>query len=232
MHNFFLNSDFFDETNVTIRDRKIAHQIKNVLRMEEGELFMALDNSGLEFLCMIKNMGQNEVEAKILERRNNDSEPRFEVIVYQALPQKMALFEMVVQKGTEIGASAFVPLITDRTERKNFSKPDRIFNIAKEAAEQSKRGKIPRILPPAHFRDSITEESVILHCDGMFPVFSSAVPEIKNRSGCNIFIGPEGGFSPEEIALSQEKKAKIFSLGPRILRTETAAISALSLLLL
>ncbi|MBI4995030.1 16S rRNA (uracil(1498)-N(3))-methyltransferase [Candidatus Peregrinibacteria bacterium] len=235
MQRFFLNPENFTENTVTLTDINILHQILRVLRMHTGDQCVFLDNSGLEFLSKITELNEKKAVAKILEKRKNACEPEIFVILFQAMPKKPELFELVLQKGTEIGVSAFVPLITERTEREQLSKRDRLEKIIREAAEQSERGKTPSLSEPIIFEKAVMEIfdgiSIILHSRGNWPNLSSKLAKIKTAKKCRIFIGPEGGFSEKEIKFAEQKGFFICSLGSRILRTETAAIVAGGLVL-
>lgn len=240
MQRFFLRPENFlrsgTDEKIVIRDRDILHQINKVLRMRVSDKFIVLDNGGFEYLCALENLDENIASARITEKRKNAAEPELFVALYQSLPKKMELFEWVLQKGTEIGVSAFVPLITEHTERREITKRDRLKKILREAAEQSERGKIPSLSEPIDFEKAIAENfdgiSIILHSRGNYSSLSSKLPEIKTARKCRIFIGPEGGFSGKEIEQAQKTGFAVASLGPRILRTETAAVVVAGLMLL
>lgn len=204
--------------------------------MKNGDQFIALDNSGFEYLCALENLDKAIASARIIERHKNAAESEIFVSLYQALPKKMELFEMVLQKGTELGVSAFIPLIAEHSECREITKRERLEKILREAAEQSERGKIPSLSEPITFEKAVAETfdgiSIILHSRGNWPNLSSKLSEIKTAKKCRIFIGPEGGFSENEIKQAQKDGHGIASLGPRILRTETAAIVAVGLMLL
>lgn len=236
MQRFFLNSENFSGEKVFIKNPDVLHQVNKVLRMRSGDQFIALDNSGFEYLCVLEELNKDNIHARIIEKRRNTAESEIFVTLYQALPKKMELFEWVLQKGTEIGVSGFVPLITEHTERREITKRDRLEKILREASEQSERGKIPSLFEPTTFEKAVAENfdgiSIILHGRGNYPSLKSKLPEISRTKKCRIFIGPEGGFSEKEIKFAEQKGFFVCSLGPRILRTETAAIAAVSLIAL
>lgn len=235
MQRFFLKSENFSGEKIFVRNPDIIYQMQRVLRMRNGDKFIALDNNGFEYMCVLEELNKDNVHARITEKRINASESEIFVTLYQALPKKMELFELVLQKGTEIGVSVFVPLITEHTERREITKRERLEKIIREAAEQSERGKIPSLSEPIDFEKAVEENfdgiSVILHSRGNYPSLTSKLPEIKILQKCRIFIGPEGGFSEKEIKFAEQKGISVCSLGPRILRTETAAIVAVSQIL-
>lgn len=237
MQRFFLKPEDFKSNEVVITDLPLLHQIKNVLRMRTGDRFVALDGEGAEFLCEIKNIGQQLI-ADIIKKRKNEAEPEIFMTLFQAMPKKMELFEFMLQKCTELGVGAFVPLIAQHTERAAISKRNRLEKILREAAEQSERGKIPTLAGEMNFQSALnfaakstSAISILLHGRGNFPPFSAQIQAIKASKICNIFIGPEGGFSEQELEQAAANGLIIASLGPRILRTETAAIAAASQIL-
>lgn len=210
--------------------------MKNVLRVSSGEKFIALDNTGIEFLCVVTEFIGRVIRAKILKKSENRNEPARSVVLFQSMPKKMELFEWVLQKGTEIGVTAFVPIATSRTERRQISNEDRLKRILREAAEQSERGRIPALRNPSEFEralsDDASETKILLHGRGENPLLSEEIQKLKQAKTCSVFIGPEGGFSDEEVKLAWQSGVHILSLGPRILRTETAGIVAAGFLLL
>lgn len=239
MQHFFVEPECVQDREAVIKDEAIAHQIMRVLRMQAGDKFILLDNSGNEFLCELSEATGKIIKAFVLETRKNTCEPAIFVTLYQALPKKMEKIELVLQKGTEIGASKFVPMITERTERSEISKRQRLTKILREAAEQCERGKIPELAETINFENAVSEtakqsraENVLLHSDAKSLALTAHIEEIKKAGFCNIFIGPEGGFSEKEITLARKKGFLIASLGPRTLRTETAGIVALSLIVI
>lgn len=246
MQRFFLNPQNFQENSLKIGDPDVIHQMNRVLRVKPGDEFIAINNesSGTEYICKIQNIYEGSATATIIEKRKNTAEPDLFITLYQALPKKIELFEWVLQKGTEVGISAFLPLITERTERESAPKKERFQKILKEAAEQSGRGKIPELKEPVSFEKLLRESQaadtgahssahrIIFHTGANYPLLSSQLDTIKKSNACSIFIGPEGGFSEKEIAEAKEKGFAVLSLGPRTFRTETAGIVASALLLL
>lgn len=236
MQHFFLNFTLRESEKLIINDARVVHQMERVLRMRSGEHFIALDGSGLEYECAVMRLEKDFVEAEILQKRMNEAEPSVHVTLFQALPKKMELFEWVLQKGTEIGVSEFVPLVTERTERSEITKPERLLKILMEAAEQSERGKLPRLVEVQKFEDAVrtaaqkNSATFLLHGRGDYPLFSALIRE-KTTDHINLFIGPEGGFSESEIELAIKNDVKIAALGKRVLRTETAGIMAAALAL-
>lgn len=236
MQHFFIAPECFIEKAVRVTEPLLIHQMRKVLRLRPRDHCIFLNNSGFEFLSEITRLDEKEMTAAVLEKRKNKAEPTLFVMLYQALPKKMELFEWVLQKGTEIGVSEFVPLITERTERREISKRERLEKILKEAAEQCERGKIPELKAPVEFELAIQNQSegakILLHSRGDFPLLSEKLSELKTQSKISLFIGPEGGFTDNEMKIARENRIFIYSLGPRILRTESAGIVASAFLLI
>lgn len=250
MQRFFLKQENFRDGHIEITEPSTLHQLGRVLRMQTGNELIILDNSGDEFLCRIERLDEKSSLLTIIEKKKNVAEPEIFVTLYQALPKKLELFELVLQKGTEIGVSRFVPLITERTERREVSKRDRMEKILKEAAEQCERGKIPELSEAQKLDDALTnangKQKILLHGRGNHPLLSKIITKqtlkvapsgriiclASPRLGLvDIFTGPEGGFTDSEIQQAAENGFLVGSLGPRVLRTETAGIVAASLIL-
>lgn len=232
MQRFFLKPENFRNGRVEIAEPPILHQLTHVLRMQTGDELIVLDNSGDEFLCRIEQIDKKSCRLTVSEKRKNRAEPEIFMTIYQALPKKLELFELVLQKGTEIGVGRFVPLITERTERREVSKRDRMEKILKEAAEQCERRKIPELSEAQKLNDALAnangKQKILLHGRGNHPLLSKI---ITKQTPVDIFVGPEGGFTDSEIQQAAESGFLIGSLGPRVLRTETAGIVAAALIL-
>jgi len=182
----------------------------------------------------VEEITRRHIVGNIKEEIKKNVEPKLHVALYQAIPKKPALFELIVQKATEIGVTEIFPLITERTQKRRLSKFDRLVTIATEAAEQSGRTKVPVIRHPVNYDEVVPKlkHGFIAYEYEDEKFLSDYSDEIAKSDQINIIIGPEGGLSENEIALTEEADLKPFSLGKRILRMETAAIAALSLVLL
>ncbi|MBN2087898.1 16S rRNA (uracil(1498)-N(3))-methyltransferase [Candidatus Peregrinibacteria bacterium] len=234
MQRFYLQSPKINRNLVEITDKRICHQTSKVLRMWKDDEFRIFDEKGSEHLVKIIEISQKKVLAQVIGPIENNTEPSVNVSLYQAIPKKPALFELVIQKATEIGASAIYPLITERTEKRRLGKFDRMLAIAMEATEQCGRSKVPVIHHPINFDEVISKSKnayIGYEYEGK-KFLSDYGDELYKGGEVQIIIGPEGGFSQQEIELAEKSDAKPFTLGPRILRTETAAIASLSLVLL
>jgi 16S rRNA (uracil1498-N3)-methyltransferase len=241
-----MNRFFVSESN--IRDGRVllgpeqAHQVCHVLRLKEQDQIVVLDNLGSEYDVVIQELGRQKVEGQIVTKRVSLGEPDVQVSVYQSLLSRDK-FEWVLQKCTEIGVSRLVPVVTRRsivqkTDRLKPERERRWVRIITEAAEQCGRGKIPRLEQPVKFDGCLCEMKSLDVC----LLASTAAPGCSLRQvmtrpvqgeirSVGIFIGPEGGFHPEELAAAKAAGVHAIGLGRRILRTETAAMVVSALVL-
>lgn len=225
---FFLPRQSFEGDRVTLPP-DVSRQIKSVLRLRSGERVVALDNSGDEYVVRLLSEGEGVVE----ERRTNPAEPATRLVLY-AGTLKGSKLELVLQKGTEIGVARFVPVITERSVagEPGASKQRRYEAIVREAAEQSSRGRIPDVAPAMTLQEALEDAAgtVIAPWEEEGTRHLRAIP-VPRGSTASVFIGPEGGFTADEARALQAAGAILVTLGPRILRAETAAIAAASLVL-
>lgn len=231
LHRFFIAGPLEGKKQVSLLDTELIHQWKNVFRLKAGDTVLLLDNSGLEYLSEITFLSKEKAEVKILESRPVENVPQKEIWLYAALIKKDH-FEWILEKGTEIGVSHFVPVISERSEKKNLNL-DRAEKIIKEAAEQSGRGTLPTVDEVTPLPQAIKEcniSAVALHPSQKNTFKEEKIFKTENRIA--LFVGPEGGWTDDEIALFKDHNIQTCSLGWKILRAETAAIIAPSLLLL
>lgn len=243
MHRFFVEPEQIIGSSTVITGSD-AHHISGVLRLCPGEQIVVCDGEGYEYQGDIVECGKTEVTARIRLVRKSHSEPPTRVILAQGLPKKAEALELVIQKATELGVSRLVPLITERTvarpkEEKLHNRQTRWNRIALEAAKQSQRAKVPTIDQPMKlydFLDSIPRDALCIipyemeKSVGIREVLHWEQEKHYPRSVV-ILIGPEGGFSSHEVDEARRAGAVPVSMGPRILRTETAGITALGIVL-
>ncbi len=237
VHRFFVPPQLLFGRIARFDDPELVKQIGKVLRLRPDEEVMFLDGDGFEYIAKILKVLKNEIQVEIMKRQANVSEPELKIKLYQALIKKDN-FEFALQKCTEVGVSGFVPVLSERSEKKGLNMP-RALRVLKESAEQSGRGIVPELteildyklaLSRAAARDTPT---IIFHPEGE-PI-SSYSPHGRLLA-LNIFIGPEGGFSDIEIDMAREfirngRPVSIVSLGRLVLRAETAGIVAAGILL-
>ena len=237
MHRFFVDPEILTGNRVVL-PADTAHQIRNVLRLRVGAAIMVLDNSGAEYEVVLRQVDKQQVVGEAIAKRPCPNEPTVQLTLYQAL-MKRDKFEWVLQKGTEIGVSHFVPLVTQRSLVQDIDikegKQLRWEKIITEAAEQSRRGRIPTLQAPQTLAQALTDHPAQPGLiaweeeDGLG--LRGALAGGERPSHVSLFIGPEGGFAVEEIEAAQAAGIQAITLGKRILRAETAALVASALLL-
>ena len=240
MHNFFVDENNRQGDVYFITDADFNH-IKNVLRMKQGDSFLVSSASKSD-LCVLDSFTEEAVIAKITEENYQDTSLPVKLYLFQGLP-KSDKMELVIQKAVELGAEGVIPVEMNRCvvkidDKKKKSKVARWQAISESAAKQSKRTIIPDISDVLSFRQAMEkakEMDVFIvpyeNKDGM-KATKNALSEIKKGMSVGILIGPEGGFDEKEIEIAESVGGLTVSLGKRILRTETAAITALSMCML
>ncbi|MDE7300230.1 MAG: 16S rRNA (uracil(1498)-N(3))-methyltransferase [Lachnospiraceae bacterium] len=244
MYRFYVEKSEIREGEIRLTGEDNNH-IRNVLRMQPGQEITVCDGEGTDYLCRLKELGREQVTAEPLSKKPSQTELPVRLILYQGLPKKDKL-ELIIQKAVELGASEIVPVVTKRTivrledERKEARKRERWQSIARSAAMQSMRGILPQVSPVLAFSEALREAAGL---DGAVIPYEcaegientrriiSGLQEKRPRS-VGIFIGPEGGFEEEEIAQAEQAGVRPVTLGRRILRTETAGLAMLSILML
>jgi 16S rRNA (uracil1498-N3)-methyltransferase len=269
---FFVDPDILRRSSVVLGGEQ-ARQIRRVLRLGAGAAVVLLDNQGWAYDAILTGFEGEAAHFELGERHAAGGEPLTHLTLYQAV-LKGEHFEWVLQKGTEVGISRFVPLLCERNvvsdEQAIAGKRARWQRIIQEAAEQSERARLPVLATPVRFADEVSRgvrqgsaapANPPAGPTGGSPAGSSPAAgqetvrliawerledseerEARLRAGlarCNlragmriqVFVGPEGGFSPHEIELARQHGLLPVSLGPRILRAETAGIVAAAAIL-
>ena len=238
MHRFFVPPEWIRGDRVLLRE-DTAHQVSHVLRMSPGDEVALLDGSGREYTVSLAAFARDRVEGRVLAVDEGDRAPSVGIVLYQGT-LKGDRFQWVLQKGTELGVSAFVPLVCRRSVARHTAggpggRRRRWMATITEAAEQCGARRLPELLEPTPFRAA---------CDAVDPSHTSIIPweeeaatdlrralEGPSSHQVNLFIGPEGGFEPEEVEYARRRGIAPVSLGRRILRSETAAIAAVAAVL-
>lgn len=233
-HRFFVPAGSIAGDTVTFGPA-MAHQLRNVLRLRAGDRVVVLDDSGLEYEVTLERVGRDEARGRIEAQREAGTEPRVRVTLYQGM-LKGDRFEWVLQKGTELGVARFVPTFTQHTVVRGAAavgkRRERLERIIREAAEQSRRGRLPALGAALSFEEAC-EESVEAHDLSILPAvgaeerdLATALSSVQSLARVALLVGPEGGFAPEEVAYAQGRGVRVVTLGPRVLRAETAGIVA------
>lgn len=233
---FYLQNLEVKNDLINIQDKPVIYQITKILRLKKGDVFIVFDPQ-YEYKILIENITKDNLSGKIIEKTKSEREPEKKLTLYQSLLKSDKL-EWILQKGVEIGVSEFTPIISDNCIVREISKNklERYQKIIKEATEQCGGIKIAKLNDIITFKQALEK---IKKLDGqkLMAWEGEKANELsktinKNAKEYHLFIGPEGGFSPEEVDLAKQNGIQIISLGKRILRAETAAIVAVSLILL
>ena len=240
MQQFFVEPFQIREGTVYLEGADVNH-MKNVLRMRPGEKVRVSDGQGKSYLCCVTGYEEGKAVLELLNKFEENTELPSRVCLFQGLP-KGDKMDWIVQKAVELGAYSVIPFPARRSvvkldEKKAKKRQERWQAVAKGAAEQSGRGMIPAVHMAPGFREALqiadTLDIVLIPYE-LEKGMAGTVRTIENISpgqSVGIFIGPEGGFEEEEVRLAIEHGAVPVSLGKRILRTETAGLTALSILM-
>lgn len=240
MHRFFVEPSQIEGHQIRITGTDVNH-IKNVLRMKTKDEILISDGDRQEYTCYIEEMTQEEIVAHVMYVQESGLELSSKIYLFQGLP-KSDKMELIIQKAVELGAWEVIPVATSRAvvkldEKKAAKKVVRWQQIAESAAKQSKRMRIPQIHSVCSFREALQYAQ---SCDVKLIPYELAegmaatkkiISQIAPGQSVAVFIGPEGGFSEEEIAQATEQHVQPMTLGKRILRTETAGLAVLSILM-
>ena len=239
MYQFFVEDAQISITDVVIEGSDVNH-IKNVLRMKCGEKIRISSATGRNFFCSVAEISNDFVRAEILEELEDNTELPNKIYLFQGLP-KSDKMELIIQKAVELGVHEIIPVamkncVAKLEDKKAVSKIARWQEIAKSAAKQSKRSLIPTVQMPLSYKLAVQqakELDVVLvpyENERGMQATREVMAAIKPGQSIGIFIGPEGGFDGSEIELVRED-AQLISLGNRILRTETAGLATLAMLI-
>ncbi len=239
MSKFFVNGENISSDSITITGEDVVH-IKKVLRLKSGDNIIVSDGLGIDYHVKIEKINSSTVDTKIISSCKNASEPPVDIVLFQGLP-KSDKMDFIIQKGVELGVKKIVPVITERTvvkiSKDNYKKKHQRWNrISMEAAKQCNRGIIPKVEYPINFKDAVDTLpnngfKILPYEKEKSQGIKGILKEKSNTKDVFICIGPEGGFCDKEIELALKNQFNIISLGPRILRTETAGIVVLSILM-
>jgi 16S rRNA (uracil1498-N3)-methyltransferase len=248
LHRFYMKNPI-DKEDFDIGDKEIVHQWKHVFRYNVGSQVILFDGGEYEYLAMLSSLRNLGATVKILRKKKVDVIPRRNVWLCLALLKKDN-FELVAQKTTELGVSHIVPILAEHSDKRKINIA-RLEKIVIEASEQSGRGSVPQILPMTTISDvfasgQLPQNKITFHTstftnsDAKAKTANTSIPiqyreyiqNIPEFGSFAIFIGPEGGWIDKELEVFKSYNVPLVSLGPQILRAETAAIAATSLLII
>ena len=241
MYRFFVEPAQVGEKEIIITGSDVNH-IKNVLRMKPEETILISSGESLEYTCYIRELKEEEIIAHIMYVQESGYELPSRLYLFQGLP-KSDKMELIIQKAVELGVHEIIPVASKRAvvkldARKEEKKRTRWQAISESAAKQSKRMYVPEVKKVMSFSQAVEyagQLDVVLVpyelAKGMGET-REIIGNIKKGQSVGIFIGPEGGFEETEVEMAVEKaNAKAITLGKRILRTETAGLTVLSILM-
>ncbi len=237
MHRFFVPPECIDGDEAVVTG-PVARQLATVLRAASGDRIALLDDTGAEYFVTLSRVGPKEAAGAVTGRAAEGEPSSPPITLYQAL-LKADRFEQALQKCTELGVSRFVPIVTERCVRRVDAKwaanrYPRLRRIVTEAAEQSGRRRVPVLEAAVGLREACdAAEGVRLipwegeRVTGIRAALEAAGPGAL-RGGVSVFVGPEGGLTEAEVAYAASRGVEPVSLGPRVLRSETAAMAAVA----
>lgn len=240
MYRFFVSPEQTKGEHIVITGSDVNH-IKNVLRMKCGTQITISDGQDKEYYCIIDVIEEDRVLAKIVDIVGTSAELPVKIVLFQGLPKSDKL-ELIIQKAVELGVSQIVPVATKRSvvkldAKKQLKKKERWNNIALTAAKQAKRSVVPPVL------DVMTMAEALEYAKGLsmnimpyeeaqgIAHSKQVIDDIYGKESLGIFIGPEGGFDECEVQNAIDVNIEPITLGHRILRTETAGITTLSIIM-
>lgn len=240
MQHFFVTPDKVCESQIFIEGTDVNH-MKNVLRMKSGEKVEVSDGTGNQYLCEVSGYESDHAVLNIIQRREADTELQSKLYLFQGLPKNDKM-ELIVQKAVELGVYEVIPVEMKRCvvkldAKKAGKKIERWNSISESAAKQAGRSIIPKVTEVMTYQEALEKAG---HLEQVFVPYELAkdiketkkmLDNVKSGQSIGIFIGPEGGFEKEEIEKAIESGAHPITLGRRILRTETAGLAILSILM-
>ena len=235
MHRFY-HSNPLDLNQIIILDEFSSHHALRVMRVKVDDFLILFNGDGFEYRGRVSDINKKTINVEILSKEKNNNESPININLFQSISSNEKM-DMVIQKATELGVSSIQPIFTSRSTIKlslERAKKRLIHwkQVSISACEQSGRSKIPTIKSPIGF-DQISEGiktnslNLLLHPDNLEE--SSNLPN-QYSGDINVFIGPEGGFSQDEVLLLKKQNCINIQLGPRILRTETAPLAIIAIL--
>ncbi len=235
MHRVLISPDAVTRDSVTVRDPEHVHHLVRVLRIKDREILECFDGYGHGYRGPITHVTPSAVTMDVAERREEPA-PRVPVALAQALI-KPERFEWVVQKATELSVARILPLVCARGAAQGTGASEqrltRWRRIAEEAAAQCGRCTVPVLETPREFRQAMETAAsglrLLLTLAESGTSLSALAPQVSAASAVTILIGPEGDFTPEEVAVAKQFGARVVSLGQATLRSETAAIAVLTI---
>lgn len=233
MPRFKIDKNQIKNDTVILSGDDVKH-ISRVLRHGIGDELILFDGYGTEYTSRIEKSGKSEIEATIVSRQMVNRESPIQITLLQSIT-KGEKMDMIIQKATELGVNHIVPIVCEHSDVRNTKKISRWQRIADESIKQCARIKSPKIHDEINFESAVIEFRSDLnllfyekHCE--HNLFELKREDITHPISITIIIGPEGGFSESEVSIAENHGYLLLNLGPRILRSETAAIVSISII--
>lgn len=233
MEYYYTPKQYISSSSLTIVDDEAKH-LSRVLRKHQGQEIYVTDGCGSIYKTKISSVNKLLIECSITEKYQNLNEPRVKINLYQSLVKNPDRLEFSIEKAVELGVSEIHILITENVVNRTTNKAERWQSIALSAMKQSQRCILPKVFEPVDFAEAINNSKgdLKLIADEKDIPGRISIKDIKSEnSSIDLFIGPEGGFSPAEAELAESNGFRVLDLGPRKYRSETAAIFAISCLI-
>lgn len=241
MYRFYVEEEQISEKQITIEGSDVNH-IRNVLRLQLGEWVVVCDGGGRDYYCLIEEIAREAVLLSVQKIQDTGTELPSRIVLFQGIPKKDKM-EFIIQKAVELGVCQVVPVMTKRSvvklndAGKIKKKTERWQTIAEAAAKQCDRGIIPEVKEPVTLKEALQMAKDLAY--NLIPYelaegkkdSRKIIKEAVQAPSIGIFIGPEGGFEKEEVELAMQQGCHSVTLGKRILRTETAGMVVLSILM-
>lgn len=242
MHRFYVTPEQIEDKKITITGPDVNH-IKNVLRMKPGDEIIICNGQGKDCYCIINKVSEGVISCEIQSEQSTGTELNSRITLFQGLPKKDKM-ELIIQKAVELGVHEIIPVMTKRVivkledKKKEEKKLERWQAIAEGAAKQSNRGMIPKVKPVMSFEEAVRMAGSMDFC--ILPYENARgmqhtrelMQELPKYNTIGVFIGPEGGFEEAEVERAKLNNIHPITLGKRILRTETAGLAALAMMVL
>lgn len=241
MHRFIVSPDNIQDNIITLEGEDFKH-LRQVLRLKAGDSINVFDGNGIEYEADILSVEKSRAIAKIKATFQNDTEPKIRVTLFQGMP-KGEKMDFIIQKGVELGVHRIIPVITNRTvvklnKKDGERKAERWSRISREAAKQCRRAYVPEVTEPISFDEALIKAgsfgaALVLYENEEKKCLKETLKcyNINKIKDIALFVGPEGGFTYQEMENCRNLGYSIVGLGKRILRAETASISVLSIIM-
>lgn len=240
MYRFYVEPEQIDGQQISVYGGDVNH-IKNVLRLKQGDWVILCDGENTDYYCRIEQMNPQDILCHIEKKESGSTELPGSITLFQGVP-KGEKMELIIQKAVELGVARIVPVFTKRCvvkldDKKAAKKVERWQKIAEAAAKQCGRGYIPQVADVVTYKEAVEMASANVcnllpyECAEGIQEAAKIVEEAAKSPSVGIFIGPEGGFEEEEVRLGKDHGFQVMTLGKRILRTETAGIATLAILM-